>query len=74
MKELLSWLLEKEQIFTIITVIISGLISALYYSKNNSESVIFNILLPIKRIIEEPLSQKNYKELKEITKSYSSKY
>ena len=65
-------------IFGLITVVLSGLvswlISALYFRKGNRNSLRINIIFPIKNILKEPRSWKNYKVLEELSKSYDAKY
>ena len=64
--------------FTIITVIVSGIISlvisAAYYHKGNRNNLKMNIIHPIIRLFEEGYSQQNYKNLCEISKDYTSRY
>lgn len=64
--------------FTIITVIVSGIISlvisAAYYHKGNRNNLKMNIIHPIIRLFDEEYSQKNYENLCEISKDYTSRY
>lgn len=73
-----SWLLTCEHIFTLITVLLSGLISwwisAAYFRKNNRNALRLNVLFPIRRIISEPRSWKNYKTIEDLSKEHDSKY
>lgn len=77
-----QWLIDPENIdsniFTLITVVISGIISwgisALYFHYGNRKSVTTSLLHPMKRILEEPFSWNNYKSLEEIYRGYSAKY
>ena len=61
--------------FTIITVIVSGIISlvisAAYYHKGNRNNLKMNIIHPIIRLFDEEYSQKNYENLCEISKDYT---
>lgn len=78
MNEFFSWLFDREQIFTIVTVVLSGLISwgisALYFWRSNRNSLCSEILYPMKRILEDELSIKNYTSLNEISSKPSTKY
>lgn len=77
-----QWLIDPENInsniFTLITVVISGIISwgisALYFHCGNRNNVTASLLHPMKRILEEPFSWNNYKSLEEIYRGYSAKY
>ena len=52
MKDFLLWLFTAEHIFTLVTVILSGLISwaisAEYFKKSNRDALRANVLYPIK--------------------------
>lgn len=65
-------------IFTIITVVISGLvslaISAKYYKKGDRENVKMSVIYPIIKLLNERYSKVNYDKLCEISQSYSVKY
>lgn len=78
MKTFFIWLFSGEQIFTLVTVVLSGLISwwisAAYYNKGNRNALRLNVLFPMRRIIGEPRSWKNYKALEEASKGYDAKY
>ena len=78
MKDFLLWLFTAEHIFTLVTVILSGLISwaisAEYFKKSNRDALRANVLYPIKRLLSESRSWKNYNNLVEISKGYSAKY
>lgn len=73
-----EWLIDEDRLFTIITVIASGLISlgisALYFKKSNRNALLSEILYPLCRILEEDYSWKNYSLLSEISSKYNSKY
>lgn len=64
--------------FTIITVVVSGMISlvisAVYYHKGNRNNLRMNIIYPIIRLFEEKYSRQNYEKLCEIAKDYTSRY
>lgn len=82
MCEFFKWLVDPTNInanvFGLITVVLSGLlswlISALYFRKGNRNALRLNVLFPINRIIKETLSWKNYKELEDLSKAYDAKY
>lgn len=78
MGEFIAWLFTGEHIFTLATVILSGLISwwisAAYFRKGNRNALRLNVLFPIRRIIEEPRSWKNYKIIEDTSKEHDSKY
>lgn len=71
MIDFLNWLIEpanrNTNIFTLLTVVLSGLISwfisAKYFTKGNRENLRVSLLYPMKRIIEESYSWKNYQKL-----------
>lgn len=64
--------------FTIITVVLSGLISliisAVYYRKGNRNNLKMSVIHPIVRLLDEGYSRKNYGALCEISKEYSARY
>lgn len=78
MEKFFAWLFSGEHIFTLVTVVLSGLvswwISAAYYRKGNRNSLRLNVLFPMRRIIAEPRSWKNYKILEETSKEHDAKY
>lgn len=78
MKEFICWLFERNQIFTLITVLLSGLISwiisAVYYRKSNRNALKQNVILPIKRKLKETRSYNNYKELEKLSKAFETRY
>lgn len=78
MENFIIWLFSDEHIFTLVTVILSGLISwiisACYFMKSNRDALRANVLYPMKRILEETYSWKGYNSLVETSKQYSSKY
>ena len=78
MKEFICWLFERNQIFTIITVLLSGLISwiisAVYYKKSNRSALKQNVILPIKRKLKETRSYNNYKALEKLSKAFETRY
>jgi hypothetical protein len=77
-QSLILWLFTYEHIFTLATVVLSGLISwyisARYFKKANRDALRANVLFPIKRILVETRSWKNYNKLLDISKNYNSKY
>lgn len=76
--EFLKWLLSAEHIFTLATVIISGLISwflsAHYFKKSNKSALLANVLFPMKQILDVECNWKNYKILCELARKYEVKY
>ena len=78
MEEFFDWLLTYEHIFTLITVLLSGLISwgisAAYFRKSNRNALRLNVLFPIRRVISEPRSWKNYKMIEDLSKEHDAKY
>lgn len=78
MEKFFAWLFTCEHIFTLVTVILSGLISwwisAAYFKKSNRNALRLNVLFPMKRIISEERSWKNYKILEDTSKEHDSKY
>ena len=82
MCEFFKWLVAPENInsniFGMLTVLLSGfiswLISALYFRMGNRNALRLNVLFPIRRILDEPRSWKNYKALEELSKVYDAKY
>ena len=64
--------------FTIITVIVSGIISlvisAAYYHKGNRNNLKMNVIHPIIRLFDEEYSQKNYEKLCGIAQDYTVRY
>ena len=82
MCDFLKWLVSPENInanvFGMLTVLLSGLISwlisALYFRIGNRNALRLNVLFPIRRILNEPRSWKNYKALEELSKAYDAKY
>ena len=78
MKEFFNWLFERNQIFTFVTVILSGLISwvisAVYYRKANRNALKQNVIIPIIRKLKESRSHNNYKELENLSKAFETRY
>lgn len=82
MCDFFRWLFDPQNInaniFGMITVLLSGLtswiISALYFWKGNRNALRLNVLFPIKRILKETKSWKNYKALEDLSKAYDAKY
>ena len=82
MCDFFKWLVSPDNInaniFGMITVLLSGfvswLISALYFRKGNRNALRLNVIFPIKRTLEEPLSWKNFKVLEDLSKAYDAKY
>ena len=64
--------------FTLITVILSGIISliisAIYYHKGNRNNLKMSVIHPIIRLLDDAYSRKNYDRLSEIAKDYSARY
>ena len=71
MDEFFDWLIDQNNInaniFTLITVILSGLISwiisVIFYNKGNRENLKLSVIYPIKDILDEKHSWKNYNKL-----------
>lgn len=65
-------------IVTVLSVAISGFISlaitAIYYHMGNRNNLKMSIIYPIKRLLEEPYTRKNYDKLCDLSKEFSSKY
>lgn len=63
----------KEEWLTVLSIILSGIISwivsAIYFYKGNRANLQSAIIIPLLTIIEEPVSRKNYAEIKEISKN-----
>ena len=82
MRDFFCWLIEptnrNTNIFTLLTVVLSGLISwfisAKYFAKGNRENLRVSLLYPMKQILEEAYSWKNYQRLVHISKEYSARY
>lgn len=64
--------------FTLITVILSGvislIISAIYYHKGNRNNLKMSVIYPIVKIMNDEYSRKNYRLISEIAKDYSTRY
>ncbi len=64
--------------FTIITVVLSGIISlaisAVYYRKGNRNNLKMAVIHPIIRLLEEAYTRQNYNILCDISKEYSVRY
>lgn len=78
MKEFFNWLFERNQIFTFVTVILSGLISwvvsAAYYRKTNRNALKQNVIIPFMRKLKENRSYNHYKELENLSKAFETRY
>lgn len=82
MGDFFRWLVDPENInaniFGMITVLLSGLISwiisALYFWKGNRNALRLNVIFPIKRILKETRSWKHYNALEELSKVYDAKH
>lgn len=63
-------------IVTVLSVAISGFISlaitAIYYHMGNRNNLKMSIIYPIKRLLEEPYTRKNYDKLCDLSKEFSS--
>lgn len=63
----------KEEWFTILSIFLSGgiswIISAAYFHKGNRVNLKSAVIIPLITIIQEPVSRKNYIEIKELSKS-----
>ena len=78
MEKFFGWLFTCEHIFTLATVLLSGLISwwisAAYFKKGNRNALRLNVLFSMRRIIFEQRSWKNYKILEDTSKTHDAKY
>lgn len=83
MCEYIKWIFNPDNIntniFTVISVVLSGLISwgisAIYFSRGNRNNLRASVLCPIRRLLENnPITNENYRKLAEYTKDYSMKY
>ena len=83
MCEYIKWIFNPDNIntniFTVISVVLSGLISwgisAIYFSRGNRNNLRASVLYPIRRLLENnPITNENYRKLAEYTKDYSMKY
>lgn len=82
MIEYLKWVIAPENInaniFTLISVILSGIvswiISAVYFSIGNRNNLRASVLHPIRRLLENASSWEKYRTLTEYTTDYSMKY
>lgn len=65
-------------IFTLITVLLSGvfswIISAIYFHIGNRNNLKVSIIYPVKRLLEEEKTYNNYTRLEELLSEYSVKY
>lgn len=65
-------------IFTILTVVISGLISwiisAYYFNSSNRKNLEMSVIYPICNIINKTIDSNNYKILEKLSKDYSVRY
>lgn len=82
MLEFFKWIINPNNIyaniFTLITVILSGIvswvISAIYFSKGNRNNLKVSVLHPVRRLLENTPSWDNYHTLTEYSKDYCMKY
>lgn len=82
MIEFIAWVFSPQNAnantFALLTVVMSGLISwiisAIYFRIGNRNNLITSVIQPMKRILNEPYSWKNYKSLEKLSQSYSAKY
>lgn len=82
MIEFIAWVFSPQNAnantFALLTVVLSGLISwiisAIYFRIGNRNNLITSVIQPMKRILNEPYSWKNYKSLEKLSQSYSAKY
>ena len=65
-------------VFTLVTVILSGLISwvisACYYHMGNRVNLKVSVILPVLGVIKETYSEQNYKKLCKFCDEYSAKF
>lgn len=75
-----DWFIQNiySNIFTIVTVVFSSIISlvisATYFHIGNRNNLKISIVYPIKRILEGHYTMKNYKKLCKMSEEYSAKY
>ena len=82
MIEYLKWIIDPKNInaniFTLISVVLSGIvswvISAVYFSIGNRNNLRASVLHPVRRLLENAPSWDKYRTLTEYTKDYSMKY
>ena len=82
MVEFLKWVVSPENInaniFTLISVVLSGIISwiisAIYYRFGNRNALKSTILHPIQRLLEDKLSFANYRTMVKLSKEHYIKY
>lgn len=82
MCDFFKWLIDPDNInsniFGFITVLLSGLISwlisAIYFRIGNRNALRLNVIFPIKRILKEHKSWKNYKAIEDLSKAHDTKY
>lgn len=64
--------------FTIVTVIVSGLvswiISAIYYHIGNRTNLVVSVILPIIELLQDNYTKENYTSLCKLSREYSVKY
>ena len=78
----LKWIVDPEyvnaNVFTFLSVIVSGLISwgisASYFRKGNRDNLKSSVLHPMRRLLDGTCSREKYKELLDLSKEYGSKY
>lgn len=68
----------QEEWLTIISIFLSGIISwiisAVYFYKGNRGNLQMSVLFPILDILSETVSRKNYIEIKELSRSYLTRF
>lgn len=82
MIEYLYWIIDSKNInaniFTLISVILSGMvswiISAIYFSKGNRDNLRSSVLYPMRQVLEGPCSWEKYDIILNLQKEYSIKY
>lgn len=80
MGSLVQWFVDNiyTNLFTLITIIISGLVSVLvsrhYFNKSNIENLKLSIIHPIITILNAPCNTENYEKLIALEKQYAIKY
>jgi len=82
MQEFFAWVVapanRNANIFTFLTVILSGIISWVisrrFYTKSNRDGLTSSLLQPMKQLLNGPCTREKFRELEVLSRSYSSKF
>lgn len=82
MKEFIAWVVApaniNANIFTFLTVILSGIISWVisrrFYTKSNRDGLTSSILQPMKQLLNGPCTREKFRELEALSRGYSSRF